>query len=89
MEASRWIEWNVEHIGAHGISPDEAEYVVEHARPPYPEKVEQTKRRVRGRTAEGRYIQVIYIYSPADTIFVIHARPLTETEKHALRRRQR
>lgn len=89
MDSFRWIGWNVEHIAEHGITPDEAEYVVEHATPPYPEKVMGDKRRVRGKTKGGRFIQVVYLYSPADTIFVIHARPLTDREKHALRRRTR
>jgi uncharacterized DUF497 family protein len=89
MESFRWIGWNVEHIAEHGVTPDEVEYVVEHAQPPYPERTAGDKRRVRGQTSGGRFIQVVYLYSPADMIFVVHARPLTDREKHALRRRVR
>jgi len=32
----RWNDWNTEHIERHGVSPDEAERVVEGARQPYP-----------------------------------------------------
>ena len=89
MESFRWNQWNVDHIAEHGITPEEAEYVVEHARPPYPERTADNKRRVRGPAPDGRFIQVVYFYSPADTIYIIHARPLTENEKQALRRRMR
>ncbi|MFI5379034.1 MAG: BrnT family toxin [Tepidisphaerales bacterium] len=85
----RWNEWNLEHATCHGVSPDEVEYVVEHARPPFPEEIGAEKFRVRGRTAEGRYVQVVYIFDPEDVVYVIHARDLTEREKRALRRRLR
>ncbi len=32
----RWNAWNTDHIGAHGVTPDEAEVVVRGARRPYP-----------------------------------------------------
>lgn len=34
-----WDEANVEHIGDHGVQSEEAEYVVRHAKSPYPEKI--------------------------------------------------
>jgi uncharacterized DUF497 family protein len=79
----------VNHIGEHGVSPADAEYVVTHASPPYPAKIEDEKYVVRGRDSVGRYLQVIYVFSPANVVFVIHARPLTEHEKRRLRRRRR
>ena len=27
----RWIEWNIDKVGDHGVMPEEAEHVVEHA----------------------------------------------------------
>ena len=42
-----------------------------------------------GQTAAGRYLQVIYIFSPPGVVYVIHARNLTEPEKRRLRRRGR
>ena len=32
----RWNEWNLDHVSKHGVTPDEAEYVVRNARRPYP-----------------------------------------------------
>jgi uncharacterized DUF497 family protein len=84
----RWNDWNVEHIGRHGVTVEEAEYVVEH-----PERGSPTasgkKFLAWGQTAEGRYLLVIYVYSPVEVIFVIHARDLTDSEKRRLRRRGR
>jgi len=85
----RWNQWNVGHIGEHGISPEEAEFVVSRARRPFPRELGNGKVLVYGQTPEGRYIQVIYIFSPEDVIFVIHARPLNGAEKRNLRRRLR
>jgi uncharacterized DUF497 family protein len=90
----RWNAWNIEHIAEHGVTPEEAEWVVEHARRPYPELREQDKWRVVGRGRGGRWLQVIFVFDPEveapdaeDTGFVIHARPLTEREKKRERRK--
>jgi uncharacterized DUF497 family protein len=84
----RWNAWNVEHISGRA-SVEEAEYVVENAAPPYPRSAGDEKFIVRGQTYAGRYIQVVYIFDPADVVYVIHARPLTENEKRQLRRSRR
>ena len=89
MYLFRWNEWNVDHIAAHGVGPDEAEHVVNGARRPWPEKIGDEKWRVWGQTPNGRYLQVIYVFSPEDVVFVIHAMPLTETQKGQYRRRVR
>jgi hypothetical protein len=31
----RWIEWNVDKVEKHGVSSEEAEFVVENVRRPY------------------------------------------------------
>jgi uncharacterized DUF497 family protein len=85
----RWNEWNSEHVGKHGVRPEEAEYVVRNARPPYPEERGDDKWRVWGQGSDGRYLQVIFVLDPSDTPYVIHARPLTEREKRQYRRRKR
>ena len=87
----RWNEWNVDHVAEHGVSPEEAEWVVEHARRPYPELQEESKWRVAGRGHGDRWLQVIFVFDPddEDTAYVIHARPLTEREKKRERRRVR
>jgi uncharacterized protein len=83
----RWIPWNIEHIARHGVKPAEAEYAVRHARRPYPRRIENEKYLVHSQSAAGRYMQVIYLVDPADTLFVIHAMPLTPRQKRQFRRR--
>ena len=86
----RWNEWNVGHIGEHGISVDEAEYVIRDARPPYPSLEQEERWVVRGQTREGNYIQVAFVIDPdGETAYVIHARPLTDRQKRQLRRRRK
>ncbi len=85
----RWNEWNVEHIAGHGVSPEEAEHVVESARRPYPLARPDDKWLVIGGGHGGRWLQVVYIFDPDDRVFVIHARPLTDREKRRRRKRER
>ena len=87
-EVFRWNEWNREHIAIHGVEPEEAEYVVNQASRPYPEQTGNGKWRVRGQTAQGRYVQVVFIIED-ELYYVIHARGLTDKEKRQLRRRRR
>ena len=85
----RWNQWNVEHIAEHGVSPEETEWVLQHARRPYPQVREENKWRVVGRGQGGRWLQVIFVFDTEeeDTAYVIHARLLTEREKKRERRR--
>lgn len=83
----RWNEWNIEHIAEHGVDPEEAEAVVEKARQPYPQARDDDKWRAVGRGYGGRWLQVIYIFDPEDTVYVIHARPLTDREKKRERKK--
>ena len=81
--------WNVDHLAPHGVAPDDAEFLVEHARKPYPADVGDERYRVRGKSLAGRYLQVVFIFSPDDVVYVIHARPLTDREIRQFRRIQR
>lgn len=85
----RWNAWNVEHIAEHGLEPRDAEFVVNHARRPWPEKIGDGKWRVWGAAPDGDLLQVIYIFSPTDVVFVIHAMPLPDNLKRQYRRRKR
>ena len=85
----RWIDWNIGKCELHGVDPGEAEEIVNFASRPYPRSIDNNKIVVRGQTTAGRYLQVIYLMEPHDTVFVIHARPLTENEKRLLRRTRR
>ncbi|HEV2295975.1 MAG TPA: hypothetical protein VGR35_19170 [Tepidisphaeraceae bacterium] len=66
----------------------EVEHLLEHAAAGFPEYIGGGKYRVRGQP-EGRYLQAVYIFSPAAVVYVIHARELTDREKRNLRRRRR
>jgi uncharacterized DUF497 family protein len=83
----RWIDWNREHVADHSVDPDEAEMVVRQARPPFPRKIEEEKWLVIGPGKGGRLLQVIYIVDEDKTVFVIHARPISEREKRRFRKR--
>lgn len=89
MYEFRWNDWNVDHIEKHDVRANAVEYVVNHARSPYPKREGEGKYRVRGQARDGQYLQVIYIFSPEDVVYVIHARPLTDAEKRNLRRTRR
>lgn len=67
----------------------EAEYIVNHARPPYPEAKGDWKFMVAGQTGNGTYLQVAFMIDPDGTLFVIHAQPLTDQDKRIYRRRKR
>ncbi|MGD0463795.1 MAG: hypothetical protein ABSB74_15010 [Tepidisphaeraceae bacterium] len=87
MYEFRWNVPNVDHIDKHGIKWTEAEFVVNHPARGFPRREAGQKFRVWGRTLDGRYLQVVYIFDPPGVIYVIHARPLTESEKRRLRQR--
>ncbi|MFI5381147.1 MAG: hypothetical protein ACHRHE_17760 [Tepidisphaerales bacterium] len=82
----RWNEWNIGHIAEHGMSPAEAEFIVDHARRPFPQMIGDKKRLVMGQTRDGVYAQVIYVLDEDGTAYVIHSRPLTDREKRRCRR---
>jgi len=55
---------------------------------PYPQHREDDKFLVWGLTPGGRLVQVVFLLDKDDTVFVNHARPLTEREKRRRRRRE-
>jgi uncharacterized DUF497 family protein len=81
----RWVAWNLQHATQHGVSVAECELVVRAG------KYRQTandKYRAAGRGNGGRWLQVVFALTVDDEVFVIHARPLTESEKHRERKRK-
>jgi uncharacterized DUF497 family protein len=86
-----WSNKNISHISEHGISPQEAEFIAENAKAPYPQMVGDDKRFVVGTLPDGRHIQVIYVPSRSvpGAAYVIHSRPLSDVEKRKFRRRKR
>jgi uncharacterized DUF497 family protein len=83
----RWTDWNRNHVADHGVEREEAEEIVRQASPPFPRKIGNSKWLVIGRGRGGRLLQVIYILDPDETVFIIHARPITDREKRRYRRR--
>jgi uncharacterized DUF497 family protein len=63
-----WDDWNTGHIARHGVSRDEAEFVVRHAAPPFPAESGDGKSVVWGQSRDGRYLQVILAYRAEDEV---------------------
>ena len=85
----RWTEWNVEHLARHGVDPESAERVVREARRRYPRRVGRDRWLVWGADDGGRLLQVIFVPREDGSLYVIHARPLTEAERKRWRRKER
>ncbi len=85
----RWNEWNIQHLQRHGVTPEEAEEVIRQARHPYPQRRGDDKWLVWGATIAGDLLQIVYVLDEGDSVFVIHARPLTDRERRRFRRRRR
>jgi len=85
----RWNRWNEEHIRRHGVEPEEAEEVVFGAGSPYPLVQSEERYLVWGSTDDGRLLQVVFVIDEDGTVFVIHARLLTDKEKRRYHRRKR
>jgi hypothetical protein len=60
-----WNDWNIGHLEQHGVTPEEAEYVVANARSPYPMALDSEKRLVIGRTARARVLDAIFVFKSA------------------------
>jgi len=75
-----WNEWNLEHVAKHGVTRQEAEYVVSNAETPFPWPLDDERMVVLGWTGT-RYIQIIFILTtPERDIYIIHARPLDKKD---------
>ncbi len=78
-----WIIWNddpgenVEHIGEHGLLPDEVEYVMENSESGS-ESHSSGHPCVFGYTQDGRYIIVVYDPIDEDTIYPVTAYEVPE-----------
>jgi hypothetical protein len=82
MKAFRWIERNLGKLEKHGVSRQEAEFVVQGARRRYPQHNGNGKWIVVGRGQGDRFVEVVRLDDDDDddddddTIFVIRAMPL-------------
>jgi uncharacterized DUF497 family protein len=84
----RWIVWNIGKVDGHKLAIGDVEHAVNNAKRPYPKPIGNEKWLVVGATGGGRRIQVIYLVDEDDTLFVIHARPLTAKERRRKRRKK-
>jgi len=82
----RWNDWNLEHATQHGVSPAEAERIVDKPGRGWPRRTGDQKLMVQGRGESGRVVQVVYLTDPDGTIFIIHAMPLTTRRRRGGRR---
>ncbi len=85
----RWIEWNIDHIARHGVTVEEAEFVVDHPMRRYPRRARNQTYIAVGQTSGGRYLQVVYVFDDPDpgvprTVFILHARSLNDAEKRRI-----
>jgi uncharacterized DUF497 family protein len=71
-----WDQNNSSHIAKHGVTPREAEFVVENASPPFPDDVGDGKRRVWGPTSRRRMLQVIYVLKKQSEVSFKSVSPL-------------
>lgn len=72
----QWTAWNREHIEKHAVEPEEAQFVVEHARPPFPRGIENEKKFVWGQTDDGRFLQVVFVYLLDEEVDFVSLPPL-------------
>lgn len=63
-----WDEWNLDHVGRHDVTAAEAEHVVIHAEPPWPQETGEGKLLVWGPTEDGRLLQVIFVPKQPDEV---------------------
>jgi uncharacterized DUF497 family protein len=77
-----WLfdEWNEEHIGQHGVIPEEVEEVCWQR--PYVSKTRQERIRVIGQRDSGRYKVVILALKGRGSCYPITTRDATQAERH-------
>jgi uncharacterized DUF497 family protein len=63
-----WNPRNTAHITEHGVTKEEAEFVVRRATPPFPQKKGGGKYVVWGTTRSDRLLQVIYVLRSIEEI---------------------
>ena len=84
----RWNDWNIEHVQEHGVALREAELIIERAPEHQWLNRGDGKWLIRGRGYGDRFIQVILVLDEDGTLYVIHARPMTDKEKRQWRKTQ-
>ena len=73
----RWNDWNMAQATKHGCTLSEVESIIRGAHRGFPRKHGNGEWLVIGRGVGGRMVEVIYVLDADETIYVIHAMPLT------------
>ncbi len=63
-----WDDWNIGHLAEHGVTPEETEWIIRHAKSPFPREIGDDKHLVWGETRDGRHLQVIFAYRSNDEV---------------------
>jgi len=71
-----WDEENTEHIARHAVTADEAEFVLQRAKIPFPQSLGEGKFRVWGTAENGRMLQVIYVLKAQSEVAYSSVDPL-------------
>lgn len=74
-----WDDGNIDHIARHGVTPDEAEEVFVN-RPKF-FKSRQERYAALGKSSQGRYLFVVFLYQGKGCARVVTARNMTKTER--------
>jgi uncharacterized DUF497 family protein len=81
-----WDDWNVEHIAAHAVTPQEVEEVC-HSNPVV-RRTRQKRLLVIGRTLAGEYLTVILDPEGNGIFYPVTARPASHIERHYYHRQK-
>ena len=82
-----WDDENVEHIGRHGVSPDEVEEVL--SGNPLVLRGRDGRHLAYGPSLGGRYLFAVYVSRRGAGARVLTARDMTEKEKRLYRAKRR
>ena len=85
VAAFEWAESNIDHLGRHGVHPEEAEEAC--YRKPFILKGKGRLYLIYGRTRDGRHLLVVLRYLGKGLGRVITARDMTEPERRLYERR--
>lgn len=78
-----WNEWNLTHIGRHGVTPQEVEEVA-FDDDPHVRKM-GTVRYLYGYTLAGRYLFTVYLLREPGVAWVVTSREMDEQERRLYR----
>jgi uncharacterized DUF497 family protein len=82
----QWDDHNIDHIGRHGVSPDEVEDLA-FDDDPWVRKGRKGTRYMLGHTIAGRYLFVVYILKSKGIVRVITAMDMDEKTRKLYRKR--